>query len=224
MRKDVVFACLLIAAFACLPLISIDRGPRYDHSEVIHADPDSKLKKLNASTTSLPQDWCGNPATLDQTVNSADDNSPKFKFVYVRAADGADNFVPAANMLQRSVALMRDYMYRSSGGTKTVAIDFGTDCGPDYIDLQSYTLEHNESFYEGVGGLPNSSAYFNELEAIYNKSSPPRHYVFFIDQTFPTGSSMGLGLTMLDDSPGSGNRNNRAGSPAVVFGPEGSFT
>lgn len=224
MRKDVAFACLLLAAFACLPLVSIDRGPSYSHSEVIHADPGTKLKTLSAAATSLPSSWCGTEVTSDQTVNAADDSSPKFKFVYVRAADGANNFAAAANQIQRGIALMRDFIYRSTGGAKTIAVDLGTDCGADYADIQSYTLAHNASYYEDGSGDPDIDAYIDELQTIYAKPTPTRHYVFFADQTFPTGSSMGIGLTMLDDSPGASNRNNKSGSPAIIFGPKGSYT
>lgn len=224
MYRRAILPLLLIACFATLPALGGERGFELTHSERIKVD-DSRSLHAAAVATSMPQAWCGTKSTSDQTVNATDNASPKFKFIYAHAADQPDRFDEAANAIQRSVAVMHDYLLASSAGKRTIAIDLGTSCGPSYVDIQELELPGNRADYmDGSGNLDDEQMSDLLINIADGQSSNPRHYVFLVDQFDQPDYMHGIGLQALDDSPGSSNRNNDSDAIAYVSTPQGALT
>ncbi|MFT4050116.1 MAG: hypothetical protein QM648_09815 [Solirubrobacterales bacterium] len=224
MFRRAILPVLLIAGFATFPALSSHSGFQYTHSETIKIDRSKgpHADAVDDITTSLPQTWCGSKVTADQTVNSTGNENPKFKFIYAHAADQPDRFDVAANAIQRSVAIMHEFMLAESSGTRTVSVDFGTSCGGNYVDIQDMTLPGNLSSYLDAEGYVKDEDVANALINIAKfQSKLPRHYVFLLDQFDPSDSMHGIGLQALDDSAGAGNHNNDSNAVAFVATPEG---
>lgn len=229
MLKRALLPALLIAAIASLPAVGGDfaseRGKygelQLTHSERIHGNSAPALK-VSALEAGLPQSWCGTQTASDQTVNSANNDVPKFKFYYVRASDQPDRFSDVANLMQKSVSTIQSYLLNISGGKRTVSLDLGTSCGPMYLDIGSLVLPGSVSDYQDLTGEVDSNGVMDTLEPIAkNIPGPPRHYVFLLDGFEPENYIRGAGLVALDDSPGASNHNNDPGIPAFVATPAG---
>src|SRR5262249_7140483 len=139
--RGVVRLALLLAAFfalfAATPAAAHDGVE--DEGVLTHRDTRDELSEIHLAATAraaaapdaLPYSWCGDERTTDNTANAAQSpNSPRFKIVYVHAADRPDRFAAWADALQANVALIQRYLAAQSGGNKALRIDMGTRCGP----------------------------------------------------------------------------------------------
>lgn len=231
MLKRTLLPALLIAALASLPALGSGLGAHANsgkygefqltHSERIH-DSAAPTMKLSALESGLPQAWCGTQTSQDQTVNSVNNSSPKFKFYYVRASDQPNRFDEVANLMQKSISTIHSYLLNVSNGSRTISIDLGTSCGPMYVDIGSLVLPGSVASYQDLTGEIDSKTAMDTLQPIAdNIPGPPRHFVFLLDGFEPTNYIRGAGLVALDSSPGPGNHNNDPGTSAFVATPAG---
>src|SRR4051794_8967396 len=147
----------LLAAFVLLvlaaPAAAHDDAPE---GALTHRDTRAELADVDIAATAaaadapdaLPYGWCGDERTTDDTANAAQvPDAPRFKLVYVHAADRADRFAAWRDALQANVALVQRYLAAQTGGTKALRFDMGTRCGPKYVDLQVLHLTRPRAAY-----------------------------------------------------------------------------
>lgn len=198
---------------------------RYSHTERVSAANAPAPLQVSALESGLPQAWCGTKSTADQTVNAVSNDAPKFKFYYVRASDMADRFDAVADMMQKSISTLHSFLLQASGGKRTASLDLGTTCGPLYADIGALTLPGTLASYLDINGEIDVNATMDALQTFSESiDGPPRHYVFLLDQFEAPSYISGIGVMALDDSPDSGNYNNKPGALAYVATPEGSVS
>ena len=146
----------------------------------------------------LPLTWCGTERTTDNLVNAVfPPTTQQFKVVYAYAADRANRFAAWKDALQADVSLIGRFMGAQSGGRRTPRFDMGTDCGPQYVDVQ-------------VVALPGPRAsYANDLAALkaaVRLQAPAtvgqRNVVVLADRmsSSPAGYWSGIGESYVDES------------------------
>jgi hypothetical protein len=225
MRRLVLLLATAATLVAAAPAVAHDDAPE---GVLTHMDTRAELADVNIAATAaaadapdaLPYAWCGDERTTDDTDNAAQSpSSPRFKIVYVHAADRPDRFAAWRDALQANVALMQRFLASQSGGTKGLRIDMGTRCGPKYVDLQVVHLSGPRSHY-----IDNFSAIVGEVEATLGSALMPRNVVIVADQLNGRSYDYGLGENVLGaygDRPGAGNVHNRGGFASVVFSRDG---
>src|ERR1051325_3946315 len=105
-------ALLLAAFFALFVATPAAAHDGVEHEGVLtHRDTRDELSEIHLAATAhaaaapdaLPYTWCGDELPSDDTVHAAQaPNAPRFKLVYVHAADRPDRFAAWADALQRS--------------------------------------------------------------------------------------------------------------------------
>jgi hypothetical protein len=223
MRTALLAAIVLLVLAA--PAAAHDDAPE---GVLTHMDTRDELADVNLAATAaaadapdaLPYAWCGDERTTDDTDHAAQPpNAPRFKIVYVHAADRPDRFAAWRDALQANVALMQRFLASQSGGTKGLRIDMGTRCGPQYADLQVVHLSGPRADY-----VDNFSAIVGEVETRLGSALMPRNVVIVADQLNGRGYDYGLGENVLGaygDRPGPANVHNRGGFASVVFSRDG---
>jgi len=104
------------------------------------------LKKQNGEQPPAPaptpapaySPWCGSEAYAD--INPADPELRQVKVIYAKPADSPLNLQAYGPMIQSDVEFINHYFSQESGGTRVVRFDFGTSCGPRYVDIQIVNL------------------------------------------------------------------------------------
>ena len=149
----------------------------------------------NERSGGLPETWCGIQTATDDTVDDVyPDTDPAFKLVYAYASDQSDRFAALADKLQASVSLLTRYMAGQSDGEKTVRFDLGTNCGPQYVDIQTVALPQPKSYYV-IAGVPQ----FNRLNDDVRAAVPlapgsQRNLLVYADALRGTDGVAGTGM------------------------------
>lgn len=226
MLKRSLLPILLVATFASLPALAQDDSATVTtKSQRISADQITAKMQVSALNAGLPLSWCGTPSSTDLSVNATANADPKFKFYYVRASDQPDRFSEVADVIQNGVATIHSYLLTQSASARTVALDLGTACGPLYVDITNIVLPGTRDSYLDQSGQIDIEETIDRFDSMANLiPGPPRHHIFMLDQFDPPGYIEGGGVMSLDDSPSSGNANNRPGLVGYVALPEGPST
>jgi hypothetical protein len=193
-----------------------------------HQDTRDELALISVAATAaaadapdaLPYGWCGEARTTEGTANDPlPAGSPRFKFVYVHAADRPDRFAEWADALQANVALVQRFMASQSGGAKAIRIDMGTSCGAQFVDLQVVHLSGPRANY-----VDNFGAITREVEQRLAPTSAPRNVVIMADSLNGGTYDYGLGENVLGasgDRRGAANIHNFGGFASVLFSRDG---
>jgi hypothetical protein len=146
----VLLLCLLLAA----PATAHDLGATHTDSriELAGTDVGATVSTVEAAAGTedegLPVTWCGSERTTDDTANAVfPQQTQQFKLVYAYASDRPNRFALWQDALQADVSLIGRFMGAQSGGRKTPRFDMGTDCGPQYVDVQVVALPGPQSKY-----------------------------------------------------------------------------
>jgi len=109
---------------------------------------DTVDRAAGTSGGGLPTVWCGDERTGDDVTHAAyGPDLPQFKLVYAYAADAPSRFAAWKDALQADVSLIGRFMGAQSGGRRTPRFDMGTDCGPQYVDVQVVALPGPRASY-----------------------------------------------------------------------------
>jgi len=197
--------------------------PREIHVDLAAQVRASRLTGVRAvspdtTQTYLPTTWCGPELTVDDTAHTTlAAGQPFYKLVYAYASDQPDRFAAWKDVLQADVSLIGQYMATQDGATKAPRFDMGTQCGPDYVDIQ-------------VVELPGARAdYADDFAAIraavgqqLGTASAPRDVVILADglTNDDAGGIYGLGEfsgASDADRPDAANPHNAGGMYAALF-------
>ena len=237
-RSSIALLCAFIALLA-LPAgafaqaVSIESDPASELPDELITRPvlQEQFTSLpgglgidNERSGGLPETWCGIQTATDDTVDDVyPDTDPAFKLVYAYASDQSDRFAALADKLQASVSLLTRYMAGQSDGEKTVRFDLGTNCGPQYVDIQTVALPQPKSYYV-VAGVPQ----FNRLNDDVRAAVPlapasQRNLLVYADALRGTDGVAGTGMRFttpgVADVPDATNPHNAGQLLAVAWAP-----
>ncbi len=91
--------------------------------------------------------WCGTERTTDD-VEHARTTLPGYKVLYVHAADKPSRLTTYAQRIQRSVVRVSTKFDDDPVRPLGVRFDFGTDCGPQYVDVMTVRLPRAAAAYD----------------------------------------------------------------------------
>jgi hypothetical protein len=221
-------APLLVLLLVCLTVA----GPASAHDAASdHTDSRSELRGTDIVGTvetvdaaagtegeGLPVDWCGTERDTDNTADAAFPQAEEqFKLVYAYASDRTNRFDAWKNALQANVSLIGRFMGAQSGGRKTPRFDMGTDCGPEYADIQVVALPGTRASY-AMNLTALATAVAAEVPAVEGQ----RNVVVLADQmsSAPAHNWYGVGQYRDDERPGSINVNNLGGYFSALWVPD----
>ena len=199
---------------------TIDQLRGVDLARAVAAAQDAAADgpSLAASDPGLPTTWCGTARTTDNTVNaSVAPELPQFKVVYLHAADRPNRFAAWADLIQANVSLIEQFVSSQPGSTKAPRFDMGTDCGPEYVDIQTVSLPSGRAAYAG-----NFGAAVSAVSPRVNFTAGRRN-VLMVGDGFGGGGASGIAQLFVggDNSrPDAGNRHNNGSLFAEIFTPD----
>jgi hypothetical protein len=221
---------MLIAG--CLALVAA--APVSAHDEVGgHRDTRAELASVQLAGTvnaiaaasgtegeGLPVTWCGTERTTDDVTDPTFLPSlPQFKVVYAYPSDRPDRFAQWRDALQADVSLIGRFMSDQSGGRKAPRFDMGTDCGPEYLDIQVVALPAGRATY-----VDDFTAVESAVRARLNTTPGGIRNVVVLADTLssqPVGNWWGLGMRYTDDDPTAANAANLGDLFAALWVPDG---
>ena len=136
-----LLVALLVAAWPVAGLASGGPKPEWVHSD--EGDPVPNGDPVNAAATDVAAElaqagvtsvgletapWRGTERATDNPASTS--SGSKIKLVYAYAADQPDRFGQYASIIQTDAKAIAETVAATSGGTKTLRFDTGTEAAP----------------------------------------------------------------------------------------------
>jgi hypothetical protein len=220
----------LLLVLGLAPMARAHDAPGVDDAgDVTHRDTPAELADADInralltgtltsrSTAALPQSlpttWCGSRRVTDDTSHAAfAPSSPQIKVVYAYAADRADDSALWSDSLQGDVSRIEQYLALQSGGRRALRFDMGTECGPQYVDIQVVALPSGRAFYRD-----NFSRVASAVRARIDYSQGPRNVIILADD-LTDDDVYGTGEVLpTADEPGPTNTHNAGDFAAIMW-------
>jgi hypothetical protein len=199
-----------------------------DSGAVTHRDTPAELegaditqalatgRLTSRSSAALPQytptTWCGSRRETDDVTHATfSPTAAQIKVVYAYASDQPDRSAQWDDALQGDVSHMNEYLALQSGGRRALRFDMGTECGPQYVDIQVVALSHTRAYY-----LDNFGRVADDVATALGGAPGPRNVFILADNL---GSALyGTGEVLpLDDEPDASNVHNLGGLTAIMW-------
>src|SRR3954465_7983296 len=200
-RLRPIGAAAFALALLALPTFGV---PHKDPNLLTHRDTRTQLQDVDLAdvvetaqaatgdgSDGLPTAWCGNETGADNAAVTPAAKA-QFKVVYAYAADRPNRFAGWKDALQANVAIVQRFLSAQDGGTKGLRFDMGTDCGPQYVDIQSVQLPGARSAY-----ADNFSAIAGAVKRALGPASGPRNAIVLADGLSGSAQEYGLGETLM---------------------------
>jgi hypothetical protein len=235
--RPILAALLLLLALA--PAASA-----HDESEPSHRDTPADLAAADINRTLalahlgrtvapdlpqyLPTTWCGTKRDTDDTAHAAfPANQRQIKLVYAHAHDQPDDFNRWKDALQTDVSRIEQFLSLQTGGRRALRFDMGTECGPQYVDIQDVHLPSDRTAYVSGSDDQNFYAVAGDVASVVDTSSRD---VFVLadgltaDDPDPADDDgvngvWGIAEVSPDDTAGSGNFANQGGLTGMMLTP-----
>jgi len=228
-----LLVALLVAAWPVAGLASGGPKPEWVHSDqgdpVPTGDPvnaaadDIAGELAQAGVTSVGLEtapWRGTERSTDNPASTS--SGSKIKLVYAYAADQPDRFGQYASIIQTDAKAIAETVAATSGGTKTLRFDTGTDGGAGYVDIASVRLPQVAAVYQGMTAASRSAAIKAAVGATVRVNGVA-HYAVYADGLYGGDWVSGIAEMYVDERKNASNNNNRDGLWAMVWG-DGSAT
>jgi hypothetical protein len=159
--------------------------------------------------------WCGIRTTSDVTTYAAFPTTLRqIKVVYAYASDEPDRSAEWSDALQADVSNIQQYLALQTGGRRAVRFDMGTQCGPQYVDVQVVPLPNQRTYYrDDPSGF---DRLVNDVLPRLSATPSPRDVLILADQ-LTDDPVWGIAEVVNDDSAGTGNRSNTGGMAAIMW-------
>ena len=225
MRPALLAALLICLAAVAAPAQAHDLAG--DHSdwrgELAFTDVAGTVETVDRAAGTegegLPLSWCGAERTSDDVIHARNAPAlPQLKLVYAYASDRTNRFASWKDALQADVSLISRFMGAQSGGRKAPRFDMGTDCGPDYVDIQVVALPGGRATYaNNLSAL--KTAVGAQVPAVLGQ---PRNTLVLADRmsSSPAGYWSGIGESYISESPGSASPHNMGGLFSALWVPD----
>jgi hypothetical protein len=198
-------------------------------SEITHRDTPAELAgadisralvraQLTSRTSAalpeyLPTTWCGTRRTTDDGGDAAfPSTAAQIKVVYAYASDQPDRSAAWTDSLQADVSNIEQFLALQSGGRRALRFDMGTNCGPQYVDVQVVALPQPRSYY-----LDDFDNVANDVHAALASAPGPRN-VFVLADGMSSAGVYGIGEVYPNaDQSGASNIHNFGGLTGIMF-------
>jgi hypothetical protein len=222
--RPILAALLLLLALA--PAASAHETGEVDHrdtpADLKGADITRTLALAHLTSTASPNlaqyaptTWCGSRLTTDDSDFAAFPATQRqLKVVYAYANGQQDRSVQWSHALQADVSNIEQYLAVQTGGARALRFDMGTECGPQYVDIQVVALPHAREYYRDDPTNFNRLAV--DVAAAVGSLSGPRD-VFVLADKLTDDPVWGIAQVIDDDSAGSGNESNAGGLTAIMW-------
>ena len=238
--RSTVLALLLVLAVVPVASAHGDDEPthRDDPAVLAAADIDRTIAVAQLSGTTaadlpeyLPTTWCGTERTTDDTVDAAFASTLRqVKVVYAYANDQPHDFDRWKDSLQADVSRVEQFLALQTGGRRALRFDMGTDCGPQYVDIQTVALPHPRSWYITTGAGSDGTNFYRLADDVHAAVGWDARDVFVLGDglTLPDSPTAtddqgvwGIAEVSPDDSVGTTNQANDGGFTAQMLTPPG---
>ena len=222
--RPILAALLLLLALA--PTASAHGDDEPDHrdtpADLRGADITRTLAIAHLTSTTSPNlaqyaptTWCGSRLTADDSEYAAFSPSQRqIKVVYAYASGQQDRSAQWSDALQADVSNIEQYLAVQTGGTRALRFDMGTECGPQYVDIQVVALPQAREYYRDDPSHFSRLAY--DVAAAVGSLSGPRD-VFVLADKLTDDPVWGIAQVIDDDSAGAGNESNTGGLTAIMW-------
>lgn len=168
----------------------------------------------------LPTTWCGSERTTDDTAHAAFPASvAQIKVVYAYASDQTDKFAAWRDSLQADVSRIDQYLALQTGGRRALRFDMGTECGPQYLDIQVVHLTKPRSYY--ANGVYGSAGDFDhvleEVGPALGPAAGPRDVFVLAEGLTDARDEWGIAQVQRDDRADTSNISNAGGLMATMW-------
>ena len=201
-----------------------DEGDPVPNGDPVNAAADDVAAELaQAGVTSVGLEtapWRGTERATDNPASTS--SGSKIKLVYAYAADQPDRFAQYASIIQTDAKAIAETVAATSGGTKTLRFDTGTDGGAGYVDIASVRLPQVAAVYQGMTAANRSAAIKAAVGATVRVNGVA-HYAVYADGLYGGDWVSGIAEMYVDERKSASNNNNRDGLWAMVWG-DGSAT
>jgi hypothetical protein len=225
LARPLVIALLLMLAVA-------PAAGAHDEGEPNHIDTPADLKGADITRTLavahltstaapalaqyLPTDkWCGQRLTTDDVDHAVFPATQRqIKVVYAYASGELDRSAEWSYALQADVSNIEQYLALQTGGRRALRFDMGTQCGPQYLDVQVVELSQPRAYYR------DDPSHFNRLAHEVGTAigpGPGARDVFILADKLTDDPVWGIAEVIGDDSPDSGNESNTGGQTAIMW-------
>jgi hypothetical protein len=223
-------AVTLLLLLSAAPMARAHDGAAEGHSgAVTHRDTPAELadgdinraletgtltsRSTAALPESLPTTWCGSRRLTDDTADAAfAPSAGQIKIVYAYASGQPDRSTAWSNSLQGDVSRIAEYLAQQSGGRRSLRFDMGTECGPQYVDIQVVALPHARPYY-----LDDFARVSDDVRAQVDFSGGPRN-VFIVADDLTTRNPYGTGEVLpTSDEASPTNAHNWGGFAAIMW-------
>ncbi|HEX6698648.1 MAG TPA: hypothetical protein VF080_17695 [Solirubrobacteraceae bacterium] len=162
-----------------------------------------------------PTTWCGTRLTTDDSDFAAFPATQRqIKVVYAYAAGEQDRSAQWSDALQANVSNIEQYLAVQTGGTRALRFDMGTECGPQYVDIQTVALPRARTYYRD--DPTNFNRLATDVAAALGPLSGPRD-VFVLADKLTDDPVWGIAQVIDDDSAGPANYSNAGGLTAIMW-------
>jgi hypothetical protein len=184
-------------------------------ADINHALATGRL--TSRSTAALPQylptTWCGSRHTADDTSDAAFPlSAAQIKVVYAYAAGQPNRSALWSDSLQGDASNIEQYLALQSGGRQALRFDMGTECGPQYVDIQVVALPRSRAAY-----LDDFGQVADDVAARVDFAHGPRNVLILADNLTDDGV-YGTGEVLpQSDDPDPGNLHNAGGLTGIMW-------
>lgn len=195
-----IAAAVSVALAAILPGVAGAAG--------LHGDPlPAEVPSDPPASGQLPPTWCGDTLAVDDLAHETGDlDLPKIKAVAAYPKEVAVD-PERGDFIQNQLMLSFDHVAHQSGGRKSLRLDMGTRCGPNFVDILTLRLRDTTDEYL-ERGCPGTL--FTEVKDLLPETDAPRNYIVFLPDLRCPGYA-GIANFPSDDQPGPSNRANAGG-------------
>ena len=166
-------------------------------------------------TRYAPTTWCGSRLTADDSEFAAfPPTQRQIKVVYAYASGQQDRSAQWSQALQADVSNIEQYLAVQTGGARALRFDMGTECGPQYLDIQVVALPRVREYYRDDPS--NFSRLAHDVAAAVGSLSGPRD-VFVLADKLTDDPVWGIAQVIDDDRGGAGNESNAGGLTAIMW-------
>jgi hypothetical protein len=168
----------------------------------------------------LPTTWCGSERTTDDTVHAAYPASvAHIKVVYAYASNQTDKFDTWRDSLQADVSRIEQYLALQTGGRRALRFDMGTECGPQYVDIQVVRLTKPRSYYAD-GTFDSAGDFdhvFEDVGPALGPAAGPRDVFVLAEGLTDERDEWGIAQVQRDDRVDASNISNAGGLMATMW-------
>ena len=153
--------------------------------------------------------------TADDTEFAAFPSTQRqIKVVYAYAKGEEDRSAQWSDALQANVTNIEQYLASQTGGTRALRFDMGTECGPQYVDVQVVPLPARPHL------LPRRSDVVRSPRRRRGRRARPcagAADVFILADKLTDAAVWGIAQIVNDDTPGTTNASNTGGLTAIMW-------